>query len=163
MRAIFRRLIAQSVLPDGPIVGGSHQMMSNQLQEPFQLLICPINMPVDPDNDLHKYGTITNGVFHIYYRHRNMDDPAFTDDIWLNEAQTGYYAKLMPVFQALNGWWPVGDLADNKQGKKLTTLPLLCKTWNEPRRKYDDRSIGEGMFEIRGRFILDQLQNGPTA
>ena len=156
MRVIFRRLIAKNVLPNGPIVGASHQMMSSQLQEPFQLLICPINLPIDLDNEVDNFGTIVNGVFHVYYRHRNMDDAAFTDDIWLNDPDTGYYVTLTRAARALNGWFPTGDLADAKLGKILTTNVLKVKTFNEPRRAgWSDRTIGEGMFEIRARYVME--------
>lgn len=161
MRVIMRRLIARDVLPDGPIVGGSHQMMSDQLQEPFQILICPINLPTDNSCDADVYGTITNGVFHVYYRHRDILDTANTDDVWLNDPDFGYYAKLTKAMRALRGWWPIGDLADSKENRLLTTNVLKVHTFNEPRRKYVDRSLGEGMFEVRARFVMDQEQVGP--
>ena len=81
MGVMFRRLMLKNVLPNGPIVEAPHQMMSSQLQEPFQLLICPINLPIDLDNEVDNFGTIINGVFHIYYRHRNMDDAAWADSV----------------------------------------------------------------------------------
>jgi len=164
MRAFFRRLTSLNVLPDGQIVGASHQMISDQLEEPFQLLICPINLPVDRLYEIDKFGTIFDGVFHIYYRHRNMDDPAWTDDTWLNDPVSGYYAKQHKSFLALSSWWPTGDLADAKQNMYLTTGPMRCKTWNEVRRrKWTDRSLGEGMLEIRARFVFDQDQLAPNS
>ncbi len=160
IRVMYRRLVLKDVLPNGTTIAASHQMMSSNLHEPFQLFICPINQPIDADNEVDNFGTITNGVFHIYYRHRGMDDAAFDDDIWLNDPDTGYYATLTRAYRALNGWWPVGDLigpdTDSKTGKLLTTNVLKCKTFNEPRRaNWSDRTMGEGMFEIRARYILE--------
>jgi hypothetical protein len=167
MRVMFRRLVALNVLPGGQIVGGSLQAMSPQTEEPLQISIFPINLPIDPLHKLDKYGTIYEGVFHIYYRHRNFDDPAWTDDNWLNNPAAatipGYYAVLHASFLALSSWWPTGDLADDKAGQFLTTKPIECRTWNEVRRrKFRDRSMGEGMFEIRPRFVFDQDQLQPT-
>jgi len=155
MRVMFRRLEAKNVLPTGTIVGGSHQMMSANLHEPMQLLICPINLPTDTSTDIDNFGTLTDGVFHIYFRNRNGLDMPITDDIWLNDPDFGYYAVLSKSYRALSAWWPQGDLPDAKQGKLLTSYPLKCKTFNEPRRSWSDRTMGEGMFEIRARFMME--------
>jgi hypothetical protein len=163
MRVMTRRLAALNVLPGGQIVGGSLQFISPQTEEPFQVQISPINLPTDHLHQVDKFGTIYDGVFHIYYRHRDMNDPAWGDDIWLNDPVSGYYAVKQKSFVALHSWWPSGDLPDSKIGQFLTTMPLHCKTWNEVRRrKYQDRSLGEGMFEIRARFVFDQDQLSPT-
>lgn len=164
MNAIVARLVSQNVLQgQGMIVGASHQMLSAETQEPFQMLLCPITLMPDKQNEADGFGSITEGTFHIYYRHRNMDDPAYADQIWLN-GDTGYYETQARAYRALVPFWPVGTLADAKNGYLLTTGPLKVGMWNEPRRrKWADRSLGEGMFEIRARFILEVDTVDPLA
>lgn len=153
MNVIARRLEARNALPSGAIVI-SEQMMTQQLHEPWQLVITPINMPLDKSNDIGLYGTIMQSVFHIYYRHRNMVDIPMSREEWLAspEIMQGFYATLGVSYDALVDWWPQGDLPDDKQGKLLTTRPIEVNYWNEPRTSYRDKNLGEGMFEIRCRY-----------
>ena len=164
MNAIVQRLIDQDVLQGaGPIVGSSHQMLSPETQEPIQMLLCPITIMPDKDNYADGFGTIMQGIFHIYYRHCNMEDAAWSDQTWLN-GPSGYYQVQARAMRALVPFWPVGTLADSKNGKRLTTTPLIVGMWNEPRRrKWVDRSLGEGMIEIRARFIAETNTLDPFA
>ncbi len=157
MNVMLRRLNAKNCLPEGAITI-SEQMMTQQLHEPWQLIICPLNMPIDKANNIGLYGTIQQSVFHIYYRHRHIVDEPMSREQWLanDTIMEGYYATLKPAYDALVDWFPVGDLADGKQGKLLTTRPIEANYWNEPRTSYRDKNIGEGMFEIRARYRIQR-------
>lgn len=160
LNVIKRRLEARNALPEGAITIDT-QMMTTQQHEPWQLVVVPINSPVDNQNNIGLYGTIMQSVIHVYYRHRSMVDTPMTREEWLASPtiMEGFYATLNVSYDALVDWWPQGDLADSKNGKLLTTRPLEANYFNEPRTSYRDRFIGEGMFELRARYRIARARS----
>lgn len=157
LNVCLRRLQDKAVLTAGELAITT-KMMTNEMQEPWQIILCPINAPNDKANNIGLYGSIQQLIFHVYYRHRNMLDGPMERTTWLADANVmdGYYSTLKTAYDALVDWWPQGDLADEKAGKLLTTVPLVANYYNEPREKWADPNMGEGMFEIRCRFRVQR-------
>lgn len=81
----------------------------------------------------------------VYYRHSTALDPEFEDDAWCLD-EDGYYAVIDKLEDAFDLWHP-----RNAAGFLLRE-PARLMMDNEPRKRYDDHTWGEGMIELEMHF-----------
>lgn len=162
---LIRRLEARNVIPGGKVTGASLRMMASGGNIPLEVFICPLHQPLSSKFGLGgKYFNCINGSFNVYYRHRNALDIDSQAKRWLL-ASGGYYEIMAACYAALNEYWPIGDIdpPDAFNGMNLTTAPIKCRMFNEPRKSYKDDTMGEGMMEIQASYLIDQPITAPSA
>ena len=82
----------------------------------------------------------------VYYRHQSSLDMDYDDDTWA-VAEGGYYWMIDKLEDAFDLWAP----RDN-DGALMLTQPARLIMGNEPRKRYDDHTWGEGMIELELEF-----------
>lgn len=144
------------ILPDGLIYGGSLDMMTKQVWTTKEIIICPLHQQIDDRYDQSSHGGIVmKGRFDIYYRHRNSLDEKKGGKYWLDS----YYQVQFGCLDAVNGWWPVEwDSSTGNEGKFVTIEPIHATLFNEPRQKWRDSSLGEGMVEMEIKYLATTPQ-----
>lgn len=111
------------------------------------LIIVPLYQTADPKTqEGHgRCGTIKKGRINVYYRHGTALDEEYRDDIWAL-ADNGYFDIIDRLEDAFDLWHPT-----NASGHLLSEPARLVMD-NEPRKRYEDHTWGEGMLELEVQF-----------
>jgi len=114
------------------------------------LVIVPLYQQyLQPATEGHgRCGVIKKARIDVYYRHDSSLDQTYADDTFLL-ADDGYFQILERVEDALDLWFPVNSIST----VPLLVHPMRATMDNEPRKKYEDHTKGDGMVELECEFI----------
>lgn len=112
------------------------------------LIIVPLyqNAISETQEGAGRCSTIKKSRVNIYYRHGTALDEEYRDDVWAL-ADNGYFDIIDQLEDAFDLWHPVGD-----NGAHLLSEPARLVMDNEPRKRYEDHTWGEGMLELELQF-----------
>lgn len=110
------------------------------------LIIVPLYQTHNPDTqEGHgRCGTIKKARVNVYYRHATALDEEYRDDVWA----LAYYDMIEQLEDAFDLWHPQGT-----GGVPLLAEPARLVMDNEPRKRYEDHTWGEGMIEMELQFV----------
>lgn len=111
------------------------------------LIIVPLYQQAIPETQegAGRCATIKKSRVNIYYRHATALDQGYQDEIWAL-ADNGYFDIIDQLEDAFDIWNPT------VAGVALLSEPARLVMDNEPRKRYEDHTWGEGMLELELQF-----------
>lgn len=137
----------QAILPDGRVCIAV-RMNPPATVATKTLIIVPLYQQfLSETQEGHgRCGTYKKSRINVYYRHNEARDMDYEDDAWATAAN-GYYAMIDSLEDIFDLWHP-----RDADGAFLLTQPARLIMDNEPRKRYEDHTWGEGMIELEVEF-----------
>jgi len=136
-----------AILPDGRVCIAVRMNPPANVNDKT-LIIVPLYSTALPESqDGHgRCATYKKSRINVYYRHNSSLDMEYDDDVWTT-GDGGYYAIIDRLEDLFDLWMP-----QREDGTLLLNQPARLVMDNEPRKRYDDHTWGEGMIELEVEF-----------